>query len=117
MKISTRPIVSGGLLLREARERHGVSQGQLATRAGTRQSAISRIEADKVSPSVDTLRELMRLMGEDLILTVKPRDFGVDATLNEANLEYTPSQRIHRGLAFADVVRDVRGESSGRAGP
>jgi transcriptional regulator with XRE-family HTH domain len=109
--------VSGGLLLREARERHGLSQNQLATRAGTRQSAISRIESDKVSPSVDTLRELLRVMGEDLVLTVKPRDFGVDETLNEANLGYTRSQRVDRGLGFSDVVREVRRENSGRLGP
>lgn len=117
MAITTRPVVSGGQLLRETRERHGLSQVQLATRAGTRQSAISRIEADKVSPSVDTLRELLRVMGEDLVLTAKTRDFGVDATLNEANLEYTPSQRIDRGLGFSDVVREVRRENSERLGP
>ncbi|MDP9227535.1 MAG: helix-turn-helix domain-containing protein, partial [Actinomycetota bacterium] len=40
-----------GQLLREARRRHGVSQKRLAIRAGTTQSAISRIEGDRVSPS------------------------------------------------------------------
>ncbi len=57
-----------GALLRDARRRHGVSQKRLAIRAGTTQSAISRIEKDRVSPSVETLRELLYLLGEDLAL-------------------------------------------------
>ena len=57
-----------GQLLREARRRHGVTQAQLAIRASTTQSAISRIERDQVSPSVETLRELLHLLGEDLVL-------------------------------------------------
>src|SRR5215213_2371072 len=51
-----------GHLLREARRRHGVSQARLAIRAGTTQSAISRIERDQVSPTVETLRGLLRLI-------------------------------------------------------
>ena len=48
----------------------------LAIRAGTTQSAISRIERDRVSPSVETLRELLYLLGEDLSLSSEVRDFG-----------------------------------------
>ncbi|MGH7488612.1 MAG: helix-turn-helix domain-containing protein [bacterium] len=103
-----------GQLLREARRRHGVSQKRLAIRAGTTQSAISRIEQDRLSPSVETLRELLRLIGEDLELETRPRDWGVDVTLNQKNLEFTPDQRVARGLAFADTVREVRGEVSGQ---
>ena len=68
---------TSGQILREARLRHEVSQGQLASRAGTTQSAISRIERDRISPSVETLRELLFLLGEELLLTVKPREWGV----------------------------------------
>ena len=39
------------------------ASSQLAVRAGTTQSAISRIERDRVSPSVETLRELLYLLG------------------------------------------------------
>jgi transcriptional regulator with XRE-family HTH domain len=70
-----------GELLREARERHGVSQKRLAMRAGTTQSAISRIERDRISPTVETLRELLYLLGEDLKLGATRRDAGIDATL------------------------------------
>jgi transcriptional regulator with XRE-family HTH domain len=99
-----------GRLLREARIRHGVSQERLATRAGTTQSAISRIEKERVSPSVQTLAELLHLLGEELVLSVKGWDSGIDVTLNQENLNFTPEQRIRRGLDFADIVRQNRGE-------
>ena len=94
-----------GRLLREARLRHGLSQERLAIRAGTTQSAISRIEKERVSPTVQTLAELLRLLGEDLVLEAKDRDTGIDLTLNQKNLEFTAEQRIERGLDFADLVR------------
>jgi transcriptional regulator with XRE-family HTH domain len=99
-----------GELLKEARRRHGVSQELLAARAGTTQSAISRIESGRVSPSIDTLWELLYLLGEDLELTAQKRDFGIDVTLNRANLSVPPAQRVQRGLAFSDFVRRNRGK-------
>jgi transcriptional regulator with XRE-family HTH domain len=101
--------MSPGELLRETRRRHGVSQRSLAIRASTTQSAISRIERDRVSPSIETLRELFYLLGEELTLGTEARDFGVDRTLNRSNLAFTPSQRVRRGLEFADFVRRNRG--------
>jgi len=96
-------------MLREARLRHGLSQKRLAIRAGTTQSAISRIEQERGSPTIRTLEELLRLMGEDLVLSTKRRDTGIDVTLNRRNLEFSPEQRIERGLDFADLVRQNRG--------
>jgi transcriptional regulator with XRE-family HTH domain len=101
-----------GQMLREARRRHGVSQSGLATRAGTTQSAISRIETGRISPTVDTLWELFYLLGEDLEFFSAPRDSGVDVTLNRSSLAFNPSQRVERGLAFADFVREHRGKRS-----
>lgn len=101
--------VTSGRLLRDARHRHGVSQARLATRASTTQSAISRIERDRVSPSVETLRSLLHLLGEDLVLASEERDSGIDRTLNQANLGYTPAERVSRGLDFAGFVRRNRG--------
>lgn len=53
-------------------------------------------------------------MGEELVLEAEKRDTGIDVTLNRANLELTPSQRVERGLDFADFVRRHRG---GEIGP
>jgi len=93
-----------GQLLREARDRHGVSQKRLAMRASTTQSAISRIERDRVSPTVDTLRELLYLLGEDLELGAGMRNTGIDGTLNAERLRLSPSERLAYGRAFADQV-------------
>ncbi|HVO55452.1 MAG TPA: helix-turn-helix domain-containing protein [Solirubrobacterales bacterium] len=95
---------SPGEILREARRRHGVSQKRLAIRAGTTQSAISRIEKDRVSPTIETLSELLYLLGDDLTLTSDARDSGVDITLNEGSLGRSPTERLEYGEAFANQV-------------
>lgn len=95
---------TAGNLLREARRRNGVSQKRLAIRAGTTQSAISRIERDGVSPSVETLRELLHLLGEDLVMAGEPREWGIDRTLIRERLALDPEERLEYGLAFANQV-------------
>ena len=103
-----------GQLLREARRRHGVSQARLATRAGTTQSAISRIERDQVSPTVATLRSLLHLLGEDLTLSSVKRDAGIDRTLIRERFKSTPAERVDYGLRFADFVIQNRGARRSR---
>ncbi|HEX5928999.1 MAG TPA: helix-turn-helix domain-containing protein [Solirubrobacterales bacterium] len=93
-----------GEILREARHRHEVSQQELAARAGTTQSAISRIEQDRISPSVGTLAELLHLLGEELLLRTRDRDTGVDRTLTDASLLRTETERLDYGLGFANQV-------------
>jgi transcriptional regulator with XRE-family HTH domain len=104
----TKPKKPAGKLLREVRTTYGISQGELAIRANTTQSAISRIESGKVSPSFETLRELMRMLSADLVLEVSPRDTGVDLTLNQRNFEFTPAARVERGLGWADEVLRIQ---------
>ena len=84
--------------------RDGVTQAQLAIRASTTQSAISRIERDQVSPTVATLRELLHLLGEDLVLSSEARDSGVDRTQAVERLRLEPAKRVEHGLAWADQV-------------
>jgi transcriptional regulator with XRE-family HTH domain len=102
-------MMTPGQILREARVRHGVSQARLAARAGTTQSAISRIERDHVSPTVETLRSLLHLLGEDLNLGSEPRDAGIDRAMVRQNLAFPPARRVRRGLDFADFARRNRG--------
>lgn len=73
-------------------------------RASTTQSAISRIERDRVSPSVNTLRELLYLLGEDLSLSAARRDFGIDRTLNAERLKESTSDRVRYGMAMAEQL-------------
>jgi transcriptional regulator with XRE-family HTH domain len=113
---ATKPKKSAGELLREVRIAYGISQGDLAIRANTTQSVISRLESGKVSPSFETMRELMRLLSADLVLDVSARDTGVDLSLNEQNFDFTPSVRIDRGLGWADEVLRIQRQVGVRPG-
>lgn len=97
-----------GELLREARRRHGLTQRRLAIRAGTTQSAISRIERDKVSPTIETLSTLLDLLGERLVLSAEPIDYGHDRTLLRKNLGHSPEERLERTTSFARSVREIQ---------
>jgi uncharacterized protein len=93
-----------GPLLREARERHRVTQTALAARAGTSQAAVSRIERGVVSPTVETLRRLCDALGEELVLSAEPIDYGHDRTLLRRNLALTAAERIRRGVEWSNAV-------------
>lgn len=97
-----------GQLLRETRRRRGVSQRRLAIRAGTTQSAISRIENDQLSPTVETLRSLIHMLGEDLVLSASPRDWGIDRTQVRERLRLAPEERVEYGIRFADLVIETQ---------
>lgn len=58
-------------ILREARRRAGLTQRELAARAGTTQPAIARIERGQAVPRVDTLDALLEACGSRL--AVEPR--------------------------------------------
>jgi transcriptional regulator with XRE-family HTH domain len=105
--------VTAGQLLRETRRRHGLTQSQLAARARTSQAAISRIERDLVSPSVETLTTLLDLMGEELVLEGRAIDYGHEPTLLHLNLNISPEARIERQASWS---RGVRALQVGRRG-
>ena len=52
--------------VREARERAGLSQAELAERTGTSQATISAYETGRKQPSVDTLSRLLAATGRRL---------------------------------------------------
>jgi len=101
--------MTAGQLLRDARERHGLTQRQLAARARTSQAAISRIERDLVSPSVTTLAELLWLMNEELAFDARPLDWGFDLTLNESMLRVSPDERVRRGVLHSRRMMEIQG--------
>jgi transcriptional regulator with XRE-family HTH domain len=94
-----------GALLRETRQKHRVTQKQLAARARTSQAAISRIERGLVSPTVETAGKLFDLLGEELRVSAEPVDYGHDRTLLRDNLELTPEERIRRQAEWSNRVR------------
>jgi transcriptional regulator with XRE-family HTH domain len=87
-------------LIRDARLRHGLSQQRLARRAGTRQSAISRLEAGKNSPSVETLELLLNAMGEQLQLSAEPLERDYDPVHRRATAARPAGERLALGISW-----------------
>ena len=56
------------VLIRDARVRAGLTQAELARRAGTSQAAVARYEGGAASPAVSTLERLLRAAGAELRL-------------------------------------------------
>lgn len=65
-------MVSGAQLLRQARARAGLSQAELARRAGVGQSVISDYERGRREPALDTLERLVSATGHELVLALQP---------------------------------------------
>jgi transcriptional regulator with XRE-family HTH domain len=97
--------VTAGQLVEEVRKRHGLTQAQLAARAQTSQAAISRIERDLVSPSVELLARLIDLMGEELELQAHPVPVSVNMEVLTENLQIDPEDRIEQGAGLGNILR------------
>ena len=94
-----------GDLLHEARRRAGLSQADLARRAGRPISSIGRWERGEVVPSLETLRELVRACGLELTFHVANADpLGHDAWLIERSLARTPAERVADTVSAAAAV-------------
>jgi UDP-N-acetylglucosamine 1-carboxyvinyltransferase len=63
-----------GLLIREARERRGITQTDFAQKLKTSQSAIARIESGDQNVSVELLEKIGTLLGERIITTAPSTD-------------------------------------------
>jgi hypothetical protein len=66
--------MEAGVLLRDARSRAGLSQSELARRAGVPQSVVSEYEAGKRQPALPTLVRLVAATGHELTLGLERRD-------------------------------------------
>lgn len=55
--------------IRDLREKRGLSQRELAGRLGTTQSAVARLEAGNVSPSLPTLDKAAEALGVELVVS------------------------------------------------
>ena len=88
-------------MLRHARRGAGLTQRQLAERAGMPQATVGRIEAGLITPRVDTLDKLLRAAGQELSVGPRP-GVGVDRTQIRALLRLTPRQRLE--LAVRDAA-------------
>lgn len=83
-------------LLREARLRAGLTQRELARRAGTSQSVVARIERGQTSPGHATLARLLRAVGFNVRVELVPQPIGGTHMLEDVSriLALSPEERL-----------------------
>ncbi len=81
-------------LLREARTGAGLTQAELARRAGLSQGAVAHLERPGSNPTVATLDAILRPTGRRLRLTSEEHRANVDETLIARNLRMTAAERL-----------------------
>lgn len=80
-------------IIRFSRLRAGLTQRELATRAGISQPALARIESGRIIPRVDTIERLLHECGMSL-QPVARAGAGIDRTTIRKMLALTPRQRL-----------------------
>jgi transcriptional regulator with XRE-family HTH domain len=105
-----------GTLLRQSRESLGLTQAEVAGRAGTTQAAVARVERGGVSPTVRTLQRLLAAAGHELALAARPAQSGIDESLIARQLRLSPAERLRAfEVGYADV-RKLAGAARGARG-
>jgi transcriptional regulator with XRE-family HTH domain len=101
-----------GRLLHEARTRAGLTQRELARRAGTAQSVVARIEAGQTSPTVGTLERLLDAAGFEPRIELTHRPAADSHMLEDVAriLRLTPEERL---LEIRNISRFVAAAGRG----
>ena len=61
------------VLIRQAREQAGLTQGELAKQIGTTQSVISRLEdGDYTGHTLKMMQRILQVLGHNLVLSLEP---------------------------------------------
>ena len=94
-------------LVSEARLRAGMTQTELARRAGVATSTVGRIEAGLRVPSTEIVERLVRAAGFEIRVGLGEPDPATDAMF-ERTLRRTPAERL------ADATRAARFALQGR---
>ncbi len=101
-----------GELVKTTRDELGLSQRELAFRAGTTQAAVSRIESGLVSPSFATLRTLMTSMGREPSVSATPLDAGFDPVHLRSTRSRSPEQRLRLAIGWNRLAARLAAASS-----
>jgi transcriptional regulator with XRE-family HTH domain len=83
--------------LKKARLDKGLSQSDLAKKLGIPQSHLSKIEGDKINPTIENVIELARVLDLELVLVPKRYSIAVNSLIQmgaTAKLDQQPAYRI-----------------------
>ena len=92
-------IASPGELIKQRRTEHGLSQRELAYRAGTSQPAIARIEAGDEDITWKRLSSILAAMGDEPVLETK-RLASREVPDLELDRAMSPAARLANGIRF-----------------
>jgi transcriptional regulator with XRE-family HTH domain len=95
-------------LIKSRRTAHGLSQRELAYRAGTSQPAIARIETGDEDITWKRLRAILAAMGDEPVLDTKRLQsrFDSDDLLRERAM--SPESRLASGINFNTLGSELR---------
>ena len=93
--------------LRAARIKLGWSQAALGTRVGLPQAHISGIETGKIVPRFDTLIDLIRILGHDLVLVSRALVPVVHAMVRDSRKRPSGGEPGDRSLYSIDPDDDA----------
>lgn len=106
-----------GSLIRLARSRKGVSQAELARRLSTAQPAISRIEKDQISPTLETLERILNALGETLAISTLALDEPVPGGSNQSiaelrsDYEMSPEERLAQAAQLSEAATELASQA------
>jgi transcriptional regulator with XRE-family HTH domain len=105
-----------GALLREVRVERGIGQAELARRAGTTQTYVSRVERGVVSPALPTLDRLFHAMGCRLSLRVEPLPHGNPSARDlRADVQgLTAEERVAAAMELSEFLSGVAASAAER---
>lgn len=103
-------------LIHEARRRAGLTQAELARRAGVPKSTVGRIESGARTPSTEMVERLVRAAGLEVSVSLSEPDPGTDSMF-ERTLRRSPAERLADAARVARFVlrgrREVAATSDG----
>lgn len=107
-------LVSSGQLIRDARQRRGLTQAELARRSATTQNYVSRIERGAVEPTLPTLERLLHAMGLRLNLDVVALPSGNEhpGRLRAEFGASTPEERVAEAMVLSEFLTDVAADGA-----
>lgn len=98
-------------LLVQARRLAGLSQRELAARAGVAQQEIARYERGRVTPSLERLRSLIAACELELTFGLARADSSYDHQIAAA-LALAPAQRLEQAVRDAQPLRAARAQAT-----
>ena len=100
-------------MLRDARLRAGLGQAELARRAATTQTYVSRVERGVTVPSLPTLERLLAAIGLRLMPQIEAVSTGNmgSAALRREYLASTPEQRIDEAMTLSAFLTGIAAEA------